>query len=205
MKLWDFDNQIRNQYNIKILSGSDEVGRGAMAGPIVVASIIMKEDFFDTRIKDSKLLSETMRESLYDLIIENCISYSICEYDAQNVDKLNPKRASQLGMIDTIKKLKVKPEMCLVDAEKIVIDGYEINSIIKGDYKSFSIACASIIAKVYRDRILTNYEHKWPGYGFKNHKGYCTKSHIEATTKLGILPVHRLSYKPIKLIKEKNV
>ncbi|AKU80069.1 ribonuclease HII [Spiroplasma turonicum] len=198
-----FDKNIKEINNVELISGSDEVGRGAMAGPIVVASVILKPNYFNPLIKDSKLLNEKQRESLYEEIINNCITFAICEYNEKVVDELNPKKTSQLGMVDSIKKLRVKPELCLIDGEDIYIENYKFLKIIKGDNLSLSIACASIIAKVYRDRIMNMYHTSFPNYNFIKNKGYCTKKHIEALQSYGILDIHRLSYKPVYLVKEK--
>ncbi|AOG60235.1 ribonuclease HII [Spiroplasma helicoides] len=199
-----FDKNIKQQYQVKLISGSDEVGRGAMAGPIVVASVVLKENYFNPLIKDSKKLSEPQRESLYDEIINNCICYSIKSYDSKIVDKLNPKKTSIIGMTETIQDLKLKPELCLIDGENVFLDDYSFLKIIKGDNLSQSIAAASILAKVYRDRIMIDYDSKYEGYNFTSHKGYCTKDHIKRVETLGILDIHRMSYKPIAKIKEKS-
>lgn len=197
MTLFEFDNDIKNINNVTLISGSDEVGRGAMAGPVVVASVILNPDFEDSRIKDSKIVPEKIREVLFGLIIQNSVSYSIKVYDNVYVDKINPKQTSKNGMLETILDLKVKPEIALLDAEKLEIKDIKTISLIKGDSKSQSIAAASILAKVYRDRMMIEYDKQYPGYGFSNHKGYCTKSHYKALDDLGVLDIHRKSYKPI--------
>ncbi|WP_342269135.1 ribonuclease HII [Spiroplasma endosymbiont of Aspidapion aeneum] len=200
-----FDEEIRQKYGVRLLSGSDEVGRGAMAGPIVVASVVLDPNWKNKKIKDSKLLSFKQREELFQLIKDNCLSYSIKEYDNNIVDKYNPKKTSIMGIIDTIYLLDIKPDMCLIDAEKVQLgNSYTSLSIIKGDDKSQSIACASILAKVYRDRILIAYKDKYKDYGFENHKGYCTKEHITNVKKYGVLPIHRKTYKPIRELLEVN-
>ncbi|QGS51749.1 ribonuclease HII [Spiroplasma tabanidicola] len=201
---YKFDLDIKEKYQVTIISGSDEVGRGAMAGPIVVASIILKEDYFNPLIKDSKLLNQKQREILYEEILNNCVEYSIKVYDSKVVDKLNPKKTSVVGMIETISELKTKPQLCLVDGEKITIKDYQTLQLIKGDNLSQSIAAASILAKVYRDNIMIEYDKQYQGYNFFKHKGYCTKEHIQKVKELGILEIHRLTYKPISAIKEKN-
>ncbi|AGR40971.1 ribonuclease HII [Spiroplasma taiwanense] len=199
-----FDKNIKDKYKVKLVSGSYEVGRSAMAGPIVVASVILKLDYSNLLIRDSKLLSEKQREKLYDEIIDNCISYSICEYDSEFVDKFNPKQTSRIGMIETIKNLKVKPEFCLIDGESIELPEYKCLKIIKGDNLSLSIAAASILAKVYKDRIMINYHSKYPDYNFIKHKGYCTIEHQLKVQQFGILNFYRLSYKLIMKIKGEN-
>ncbi|QEH61645.1 ribonuclease HII [Spiroplasma chinense] len=198
-----FDKQIKQERNVSLISGSDEVGRGAMAGPIVVASVILKEDYFNPEIKDSKKIVEKKREALYDEIIQNCISYDIKVYDSKIVDQLNPKATSVLGMKESIKSLSIKPELCLIDGEKVELEGYETLKLIKGDNLSQSIAAASIIAKVFRDNIMKNYDITYTGYNFAKHKGYCTFDHIKRVEELGVLDIHRVTYSPIAKLKEK--
>ncbi|ASP28531.1 phosphoglucomutase/phosphomannomutase [Spiroplasma corruscae] len=202
---FEYDNKIRLNYKVKYISGSDEVGRGAMAGPIVVASVILKDGYNNALIRDSKLLTEKQRESLYEEILENCVSYSICEYNEKVVDKLNPKNTSKNGMIDTILNLSTKPDLCLIDGEDLEIDNYKFLKIIKGDNISLSISCASIVAKVYRDRIMNDYHLLYPRYNFIKNKGYCTKEHMNALREYGILDIHRLSYRPVIQVKEKKM
>ncbi|AUM62509.1 ribonuclease HII [Spiroplasma monobiae] len=199
-----FDQKIRIENDVILISGSDEVGRGAMAGPIVVASAILKPEYNNPKIKDSKLLNEKQREELYEEIKANCVAYSICEYDSKFVDDNNPKKTSQIGMIESIKKLKIKPDICLIDGENIELEDYKCLQVIKGDNLSITIGAASILAKVYRDRIMNNYHLEYPQYNFINHKGYCTKDHQERVKQFGVLDIHRLSYKPIKFLKEKQ-
>ncbi|ALD66186.1 ribonuclease HII [Spiroplasma cantharicola] len=199
-----FDQKIREENKVNLISGSDEVGRGAMAGPIVVASVILKPEYNNFKIRDSKLLNEKQREELFEEIKQNCIAYSICEYDSKFVDEFNPKRTSQIGMIDTIKKLKIKPDICLIDGENIELNLCKTIKIIKGDNLSITIGAASILAKVYRDRIMNNYHLKYPQYNFIKNKGYCTIDHQNRVKEFGILDIHRFSYKPIKFLKEKK-
>ncbi|QBQ07528.1 ribonuclease HII [Spiroplasma gladiatoris] len=199
---YEFDKNIKLQYNAELISGSDEVGRGAMAGPIVVASVILKNNYFNPLIKDSKLIIEKQREILYEEIIKNSVCYSIKVYDSKIVDKLNPKQTSVLGMRESIQDLKIKPQLCLVDGENINLKDYQVLKIIKGDYLSQTIGAASILAKVFRDNLMKEYDKIYQGYNFFKHKGYCTKEHIQKVKELGILDIHRLSYKPVAEIKE---
>ncbi|WP_434341944.1 ribonuclease HII [Mycoplasma putrefaciens] len=195
----EFDNTIKQKYNVKLISGSDESGRGCIAGPLVAASVILKDDYFNSKIKDSKLLSSKLREQLFDEIINNCLAYQIRIVSAKQVDQLNPLQASLQAIKQTIQKLKIKPELALIDGNKnIDLKDYKSICIIKGDDKSFSISCASILAKVTRDKILNELSLKYPMYGFDKHKGYCTQSHLQAVKKYGVIEnVHRKSYKPI--------
>lgn len=198
-----FDQNIKDEHYVEVISGSDEVGRGAMAGPIVVASVILKPGYQNPAIKDSKLIPEAKRGQLFDEIINNALAYAIKVYDAKTVDELNPKATSIKGMVESIQALSIKPQLCLTDGEKINLPEYKTLQIIKGDLKSQSIGAASILAKVYRDKIMIDYDVKYKGYKFAKHKGYCTKEHIDLVKQLGILDIHRLSYKPIAIIKEK--
>lgn len=200
-----FDDQIKLDHNITYLSGSDEAGRGCLAGPLVVASVILKPDYFNPLIKDSKKLNPKTRQVLYDEIIKNCLDYQIMMVSSKQVDELNPLQASLLGFKTTISNLKITPDFSLIDGnQNIELTNIKTLSIIKGDDKSFSIACSSILAKVTRDKILEQYDQIYPNYGFKSHKGYCTKKHLLAIQKYGILDVHRKSYKPIKKISKET-
>ncbi|WP_347938170.1 ribonuclease HII [Mycoplasma feriruminatoris] len=200
-----FDDQIKKDHNITYLSGSDEAGRGCLAGPLVVASVILKPDYFNPLIKDSKKLNPKTRQILFDEIIKNCLDYQIIVISSEQVDKLNPLQASLLGFKTTINNLKVTPQLSLIDGnQNIKLENIKTLPIIKGDDLSFSIACSSILAKVTRDKILDEYDQIYPNYGFKSHKGYCTKQHLLAIKKYGILDIHRKSYKPIKKISKET-
>ncbi|WFQ94416.1 ribonuclease HII [Mycoplasma feriruminatoris] len=200
-----FDDQIKKDHNITYLSGSDEAGRGCLAGPLVVASVILKPDYFNPLIKDSKKLNPKTRQILFDEIIKNCLDYQIIVISSEQVDKLNPLQASLLGFKTTINNLKITPQLSLIDGnQNIKLENIKTLPIIKGDDLSFSIACSSILAKVTRDKILDEYDQIYPNYGFKSHKGYCTKQHLLAIKKYGILDIHRKSYKPIKKISKET-
>ncbi|UZK63924.1 ribonuclease HII [Mycoplasma mycoides subsp. capri] len=200
-----FDDQIKLDHNIMYLSGSDEAGRGCLAGPLVVASVILKPDYFNPLIKDSKKLNPKTRQLLFDEIIKNCLDYQIIVISSKQVDELNPLQASLLGFKTTINNLKITPDLGLIDGnQNINLENIKTLSIIKGDDKSFSIACSSILAKVTRDKIIDEYDQIYPNYGFKSHKGYCTKQHLLAIQKYGILDIHRKSYKPIKKISKET-
>lgn len=175
--------------------GIDEAGRGPLAGPVVVASCIMPKDSMIEGVNDSKKVSEKKREKLYELITEQAISYSVGIVDQAEIDRVNILNATKAGLTESIKGLKVKPEIILVDALN-GIDTCQIpyTSIIKGDAKSYSIAAASIIAKVTRDRIMRQWDELYPIYGFEKHKGYGTAAHIKAIKENGICPLHRLSF-----------
>lgn len=177
----------------------DEVGRGCLAGDVVACAIIMPRNINIEGVKDSKKLSEKKREELYDKILMNCIAWGIGRVNSTLIDEINIKESTRLAMKIAVNNLqdkagkKVVPDFLLIDAEKINLD-IEQESIIKGDEKSFGIACASIVAKVYRDRLCAQWDHEYPGYNLKKHKGYGTKEHRELIRKLGPSPIHRISF-----------
>lgn len=180
---------------IKYIAGIDEVGRGPLVGPVVTAAVILPRDFYDERINDSKKLTEKKRELLYDVIMENAVSVGIGISSEDVIDEINILEATKKAMIEAVNNLSVKPEHLLIDAVKLNIDIPQ-TSIIKGDAKSESIAAASIIAKVTRDRMMVELDKKHPEYDFKHNKGYGTKKHIEAIEKYGILKEHRKTFAP---------
>ena len=177
----------------------DEVGRGCLAGDVVACAIIMPKGLLIDGVKDSKKLSAKKREYLYDVILENSIAYGIGQVDASTIDKFNIKESTRLAMKIAVMNLRDKnekiivPDYLMVDAEKVYIDIPQL-SIIKGDDKSHGIACASIIAKVYRDRQYQIWGEKYNGYGIERNKGYGTKEHRDAIKKLGPSPIHRLTF-----------
>ena len=177
------------------ICGIDEAGRGPLAGPVVVAAVIMPKDSMIEGVNDSKKVSEKKREKLYELIIEEAISYSVGIVDQNEIDRINILNATKAGLTEAVRTLKVKPELILVDAlTNIDTCGVTYQSIIKGDAKSYSIAAASIIAKVTRDRIMREWDKVYPQYGFEKHKGYGTAAHISAIKENGLCPLHRLSF-----------
>lgn len=179
----------------KLVCGIDEAGRGPLAGPVVVAAVIMPEDSFIEGVNDSKKVSEKKREKLYDEITENAIAWSVGIIDQNEIDEINILNATKKGLTTALTELKEKPDIILVDAlTKIDTLGIPYESIIKGDAKSYSIAAASIIAKVTRDRIMRQWNEIYPQYGFINHKGYGTKAHIDAIKQYGLCPLHRKSF-----------
>lgn len=180
---------------IKYVAGIDEAGRGPLAGPVVVAAVIMKPDSMIEGINDSKKISEKKREKLYDLILDEAISYGIGIVDQKEIDEINILQATKKGLTEAIKQMEIKPNVILVDALNN-IDTLKIpyQSIIKGDAKSYAIAAASIIAKVTRDRIMREWNNVYPQYGFASHKGYGTAKHILAIKEYGPCPLHRKSF-----------
>ena len=164
------DEQDLYNQGCNYICGIDEAGRGPLAGPVVVAAVIMPKDSFIEGINDSKKVSEKKREVLYDEIISNCISYGVGIIDHEKIDEINILEATRLGVKESIEQLSQKPDIILVDAlTKIDTHGTPYKSIIKGDAKEYSIACASIIAKVTRDRIMRQWDEVYPIYGFNKH------------------------------------
>jgi len=179
----------------KYIAGIDEAGRGPLAGPVVVAAVIMPENSMIEGVNDSKKVSEKKRELLYDKIIEEAISYGVAIIDQTEIDTINILNATKEGLTKSILELSVKPDLILVDAlTGIDTCGIPYQSIIKGDAKSYSIAAASIIAKVTRDRIMREWDAVYPQYGFAKHKGYGTAMHMQAIREHGITPLHRRSF-----------
>lgn len=179
----------------KNICGIDEAGRGPLAGPVVVAGVIMPKDSMIKGVNDSKKVSEKKREKLYDLIIEEAISYSVAIIDKNIIDDINILNATKQGVTEVIDELKIKPNLILVDAlTHINTRSIPYDSIIKGDAKCYNIAAASIIAKVTRDRIMKQWDEIYPQYGFAQHKGYGTSKHIEAIKQYGLCPIHRKTF-----------
>lgn len=182
----------------ELLAGTDEVGRGPLAGPVVAACCIMPKDCYIEGVTDSKKISEKNRKILEGIIKEKAVSYKVVFIDPKKIDEINIYEASRLAMTTAINTLDVKPDYVLADAMPLFID-IKTESIIKGDEKSFTIACASILAKVARDEYMVELDKLYPEYGFAKHKGYPTKQHLEAIKQYGILDLHhRKSYSPVK-------
>ena len=177
----------------KLIAGVDEVGRGPLAGPVVCASVIMPLDDIIVGVDDSKKLSKKKRELLYEQIINKAISYSICQIEPNEIDEINILNATKKCMAKSINSLSIKPDIVLVDAVKLDVS-VETMSIIKGDYLSYSIGAASILAKVYRDKLMEEYSKIYAGYGFERNSGYGTKEHIEKIKEIGPCPIHRKTF-----------
>jgi ribonuclease HII len=184
------------------IAGVDEAGRGPCAGPLVVAAVILKDPFSNelSQVKDSKELTEAKREQLFEIIIENCIDYNIVEITPDEIDQLGLHKCNIEGMRRAVMGLKTS-------AEYVLTDGYSIPgltipnlSVWKGDKVAISISAASILAKVYRDRIMIELDKKYPNYGLASHKGYITALHTDAIKKYGVLPIHRKSFANISAI-----
>ncbi|MDY5727079.1 MAG: ribonuclease HII [Erysipelotrichaceae bacterium] len=183
---WD-----KNQYVI----GIDEAGRGPLAGPVVVAGVIFPIGYDSKDIYDSKKLSLKKREELYKVILEDALYYNIQIVDEKDVDKYNIYQATKMANERIV--LDSKCQVVLTDAMKLQLENYTVYPIIKGDQKSCSIAAGSILAKVTRDHIMDEYDAIYPQYGFKKHKGYPTKAHLQALQQFGPCPIHRFSYGPV--------
>ena len=177
------------------ICGIDEAGRGPLAGPVVVAGVIMPQDSMIEGVNDSKKVSEKKREKLYDLIIEEAISYSVAIIGQDVIDDINILNATKKGVEEVVKGLDVKPDLIIVDAlTHINTQGIPYDSIIKGDAKCYNIAAASILAKVTRDRIMRQWDEIYPEYGFLSNKGYGTAKHIAAIKEYGLCPIHRVTF-----------
>lgn len=197
-----FDNQFRNFSKQNIL-GIDEVGRGCIAGPLVVAGVILNPNYKNPLINDSKKLSKLKREFLYQEIINNVIAYEIVFVNVDTIDQINILQATKQAMLKIASKLKDHYDLVLTDYERLDLN-VEQHNITKGDAKSLSIAAASILAKVSRDKFMIEQDQIFPEYGFKTNVGYGTKKHLDAVYKAGICELHRKSFEPIKSLILKN-
>ncbi|MGN0819384.1 MAG: ribonuclease HII [Christensenellaceae bacterium] len=189
----------------KYIAGVDEVGRGPLCGPVVTCAVIMPLDSQNVieGITDSKKLSEKKREMLYDKILEKAIAVKISQADNNVIDEINILNATKKCMAESVKGLSVVPDIVFVDALKLDIISEQL-SIIKGDLKSYSIGAASIVAKVFRDRMMVEYDKQFPGYGLSKNKGYGTKEHIEALKEMGPCSIHRRTFIKNFSVNEEN-
>lgn len=197
MDLWQYENELHNK-GINIIGGTDEAGRGPLFGPVVAACVVLPKNFELEGLNDSKKLSEKKRNIFYNYLIENTI-YGIGIVSSEEIDKINIYEASRKAMIIAIRQVQkqINLEYVLSDAMPIDIE-IPVMPIIKGDAKSMSIAAASVIAKVTRDKILYDIDKKYPEYDFKSHKGYPTKKHFEAIEKYGLIDGYRKTYGPVQ-------
>ena len=200
--LYEYERELIKK-GIKLIAGVDEVGRGPLVGPVVTAAVILPVNYKLEGLTDSKKLTPKKRDKFYDIIMNDAISVSIGMKDNNVIDEVNIYEATKLAMMDAISGLNVKPEHVLIDAMPLDLD-IPHTSIIKGDAKSLSIAAASVIAKVTRDRMMDELDIKYPMYNFKKNKGYPTKEHIEAINKYGIIDGYRKTYGPVKEVIEKK-
>jgi len=195
--LWKFENKFRAQ-GFKKIAGVDEAGRGPLAGPVVSAAVILPDDFDAPGVNDSKKLTPRKRDLLYDQIIEGATAVGVGIVDNRQIDEINILRAALLSMAQAAGKLDPVPDFLLIDGTFTTPADTPQKAIPKGDSLSISIAAASIIAKVTRDRLMADYHTRYPEYGFDRHKGYPTKAHKEAIARCGITPIHRLTFKGVK-------
>ncbi len=192
-ELFEYDNKIRKDY--PVICGVDEAGRGPLCGPVCCAAVILPPDFLGDGIDDSKKLTEKKREYYYTLILDNCLSFSSVLVPPKTIDKINILNATMCGMSQTVKELSITPDIVLIDGNRVPEDmEIESKSIIKGDGLSLSIAAASIIAKVTRDRYMEELDREYPQYMLAKNKGYPTKQHYELIEKYGIQDFYRKSF-----------
>lgn len=179
------------------IAGIDEVGRGPLAGPVVCAAVILPRDFYLPGLKDSKQLSNEQREKFYDIITQQAVAVSVATISVEMIDQINILQATRRGMLEAVEKLKTQPQYLLIDAVKLDTSIPQLG-IIGGDRKSISIAAASVIAKVTRDRMMVELAAKYPHYGFDRNMGYGTKEHLEAIQRYGVSEVHRKTFAGVK-------
>lgn len=201
--LYKYENELYDS-GINFIGGVDEVGRGPLIGDVVAACVVLPRDFVLDGLTDSKKLSEKKRDAFYNYIINNCVAYGIGYVHADEIDKINIYEASRKAMMESISivRKKINLEHVLVDAMPLPDLDINSTSIIKGDAKSISIAAASVVAKVTRDRMMYELDKIYPMYGFASHKGYPTKKHIEAINKYGLIDGYRKTYGPVKKVLE---
>ncbi len=197
MDLWKYENEARNN-GFSIIAGVDEAGRGPLAGPVVSAAVILPSNFNAPGLTDSKKLTAASRAFYYDQIYTDADTVGIGIVDSGEIDRINILQASLLSMFFAVTNLKPTPDFLLIDGKFKIMGDCLQKTIIKGDTLSISIAAASVIAKVTRDRLMEKYHLEYPDYGFRNHKGYPTKAHREAIRNFGCCPIHRRSFKGVK-------
>lgn len=190
---YEFEDRYHSE-GYKIICGVDEAGRGPLAGPVYAAAVILPDGLEELGINDSKKMSEKKREQLFDVIVENATAYGIGSATETEIDEINILNATFLAMKRAVEAMGIKPDLVLVDGNRKPCTGFEEVTIVKGDAKSVSIAAASILAKVSRDRYMRELAEKYPEYEFERHKGYGTKLHYEKIEQYGILPHHRRSF-----------
>jgi len=198
-----FDRKYLNK-DVKYLAGVDEAGRGPLAGPVVAAAVIFNKNTQIKGINDSKLLSEKQRENLFDKIISKALAYSVSVVDVSVIDDINILNASLRAMKQAVDKLTLKPDLVLVDGNRIFQSDIPVIPIVKGDTKSFSIAAASILAKVTRDRLMKNLAREFPNYLWESNKGYPTRKHREIIKQIGPSPLHRKTFLK-KILSEQQI
>lgn len=202
-KMKELERRLKGE-GYRFIAGVDEAGRGPLAGPVYAAAVILPEDVRLDGINDSKKLSPKKREELFEEITEKAVAYAVFSADEKQIDEINILRATHMAMNGAVSRLSQKPDYVIIDGNSI--SGMEIphETVVKGDSKSISIAAASILAKVSRDRYITKMAELYPEYQFEKHKGYGTKEHVEAILKYGASPIHRKTFLKKILEKEKS-
>jgi ribonuclease HII len=190
---------------LQAVAGVDEAGVGPMAGPVVAGAVIFSPETFIKGVHDSKQVPPAKREELYDLIVDRALAFAIGMAEVDEIDRLNIYHATLAACARAVEGLCVKPEHVLVDGRPLRALKIPQTHIVGGDRKSFCIAAASILAKVTRDRLMRQYDSRYPGYGFARHKGYCTAEHLEAIGRLGPSPIHRTSFAPVSAAAQLNL
>jgi ribonuclease HII len=193
---WALENAARRRGGVRI-AGLDEVGRGPMFGPVVAAAVILPRGSHLQGLNDSKQLTEKQRNEFDAAIRAEAVAWAIAAVDVETIDRINIRRASLLAMRMAVERLAVAPDYLLIDGRDTIDWPCAQQAVVGGDAQSFSIAAASVLAKVHRDRLLVELDAVYPGYGLARHKGYCSPEHIEALRRLGPTPLHRRSYQPV--------
>lgn len=191
--LWAYEREAFAD-GVKLVCGVDEAGRGPLAGPVCAAAVILPPELVIPGLNDSKKLTDKKRRELYDLITAEAVSYGIAFASEKEIDEINILQATFLAMARAMEKLTPQPELALIDGNRAKDFGLPVRTIVKGDSLSASIAAASILAKVTRDRLMEQYDEAYPQYGFAIHKGYGTKRHYEALREFGPSPIHRMTF-----------
>lgn len=195
-KMLAYEKELYTQ-GIQLIAGVDEVGRGPLAGPVVAAAVILPEDCKISGLNDSKKIPKSKHKEIYEVVLQNAVAIGIGIKDNQVIDQVNIYEATKLAMMEAIGQLEPQPQHLLIDAMKLDLPIPQ-TSIIKGDANSLSIAAASIVAKVTRDQMMEEFDREYPGYDFAQNAGYGTVKHLAGLDKLGVTPIHRRSFEPIK-------
>ena len=195
-KMLAYEKELYTQ-GIQLIAGVDEVGRGPLAGPVVAAAVILPEDCKISGLNDSKKIPKSKHKEIYEAVLQNAVAIGIGIKDNQVIDQVNIYEATKLAMMEAIGQLEPQPQHLLIDAMKLDLPIPQ-TSIIKGDANSLSIAAASIVAKVTRDQMMEEFDREYPGYDFAQNAGYGTVKHLAGLDKLGVTPIHRRSFEPIK-------
>lgn len=196
-KLYQFENEARAE-GYKLIAGVDEAGRGSLIGAVVIGAVILPPNLYLENLDDSKKLSPKIREKLYNEIISNAVSVASIAVSVEEIDTLNVYQATLQGMIKAVNCLPIQPDFVLADAMKLNFKNIKSRALIHGDALSASIAAASIVAKVTRDRLAQDWSRDFPNYGFEKNFGYGTKEHLAAIEKFGFTPIHRKTFEPVK-------